>query len=96
MRRRKTDRMTSGRSVVYYESLKRKLKKKMNVGAMKDYKLELRNLHASHALGEVKFFFFKNDGTATKLYEWNKVICKVGMTQLKHLESRARLQDTRI
>jgi hypothetical protein len=34
--------------VVYYESLKRELK---TVGAMKDYKQELRNLHASHALG---------------------------------------------
>ena len=27
----------------------------MNVGAMKDYKLELRNLHASHALDKFTF-----------------------------------------
>ena len=39
-------------TVVYYESLKRELKTKpiYEFGAMKDYKLKLRNLHASHAL----------------------------------------------
>ncbi len=46
--------------VVYYESLKRELKTKpiKEVGAMKDYKLELRNLHASHALEYHHFLFF--------------------------------------
>ncbi len=38
--------------VVYYESIKRKLKTKYiwGVGVMKDYNLTLRNLRASHTL----------------------------------------------
>jgi hypothetical protein len=44
------------RRVVYYESIKRKLKTKYiwGVGVMKDYNLTLRNLRASHTLS--KFF----------------------------------------
>ena len=42
--------------VVYYESIKRELKIFMSVGVMKDYKLKLRNLRASHTLEGVGIY----------------------------------------
>jgi hypothetical protein len=47
----------------------------MNVGAMKDYKLELRNLHASHALGlgVLVLFLFQLHSFENTL--WNENTC---------------------
>ena len=48
--------------VVYYESIKRNLKTKYiwGVGVMKDYNLTLRNLRASHTIGDSVVFYYES------------------------------------